>query len=351
MKFYFDESGNFQLPPAGEHRVGIVSGIVIPDSDEVEIFRQFDAFLSRLPTSSFKNGEPKGRLLDDAGREAFADFLVALPGILLCPIMLDLTSLVGKPEADIAGLVSQKLLRLQAACKHQTFRDEIIQLATDVGTMSTQQCLRLAAWAKCIGRTINDSIIQHSGLKYESSWNSLRFEIDPVESTPGNREERVFETMLPMWVSSWSQNNPFTEIEGIHTPDHPLVKNWDCDKGLDVGKMFKNNVRYVSSASSKGIQLADMIATVVRRAVMGVANTVNLQNYGAMMTKTIGNPLHACGMFCLAPAELKDLQRRYYGIFEAINAARGSYPGSYSEPEPEPATMIDSGCRSRRVTN
>lgn len=107
MKFFFDESGNFQLPPAGEHRVGIVSGVAIPDSAEAEVFGQFDAFLSKLPASSFKNGEPKGRLLDDAGRKALADMLVDLPGILFCPIMLDLTSLVGQAQADVSGFVSK----------------------------------------------------------------------------------------------------------------------------------------------------------------------------------------------------------------------------------------------------
>lgn len=233
MQFYFDESGNFQLPPAGEHRAGIVSGVAIPESDQAEVFRQFDAFLSKLPASSFKNGEPKGRLLDDTGRKALADMLVDLPGILLCPIII-----------------------------------------------------------------------------------------------VGNREERVFETMLPMWVSSWSHDEPFTEIEGIHTPDHPLVKNWDCDDGLDVGKMLKNNVHYVSSASSKGIQLADMTASLVRRSVVGVVNFIDLQNYGLMMTKTIGKTRHACGMFCLAPADIKDLERRYHGLADAINAARGPLPSS-----------------------
>lgn len=135
-----------------------------------------------------------------------------------------------------------------------------------------------------------------------------------------------------MWVSSWSQDEPFTTIEGIHTVDHPLVKNWDCDEGLDIGKMFKNNLHYVSSASSKGIQLADMTATLVRRAVMGIVNAVDLQNYGFMMTKTIGKPLHACGMFCLAPADIKDLERRYHGLADAINAARGSFPAFYCKP-------------------
>ena len=332
MKFFFDESGNFQLPPPGEHRAGIVCGIAIPDSDDVEIFRRFDAFVGALPASAFKNGEPKGRLLDDDDRKDFANMIAGLPGILICPIMLDLTSLVGQLQADVAGLVSQKLMQLQATCKHQTFRDQLVGLANDVSDLSMQQALRLVAWAKCISRTIRDSMILHSGPQYEPSWNALRFEIDPVEQTPGNREERVFKTMLPMWVSSWSHDDPVTLIEDVHTADHPLVKNWDTEKGLDVGKMFENNVHYVSSDTSKGIQLADMTATLVRRAVIGVANAVNLQNYGFMMTKTVGQPLHACGMFCIAPAEIKELERRYHGLADAINGARGSLPGSYCVP-------------------
>jgi len=334
MKFYFDESGNFQLPPAGEHRVGIVVGVAIPDLDEVEVFRKFNAFLSNLPTSSFKSGEPKGRLLDHGGCKALANLLINLPGILFCPIMLDLTSLVGKPEADVGGLVSKKLMQFQGTCKHQVFRDEIVTLANNVCAMSTQQCLRLVAWAKCISRTLNDSIVLHSGTKYESSWNSLHFEIDPVEQSPENREERVFEMLLPMFVRSWSYDEPFTKIEGIHTCDHPLVKNWDHDEGLNIGKMFKNNVNYVSSAGSKGIQLADMVATLVRRAVMGQGKTgiidpANLHNYGIMMTKSIGKPLNACGIFFLAPVKIEEIHRRYYGLPEAIDAARGSLPGSY----------------------
>ena len=82
MKFVCDESGNSQLPPAGKHQVGIVSGIAIPDSGEAEIFRRFDAFLSNLPSSSFKDGEPKGNLLHDASRKALPAMLAFIHSLL-----------------------------------------------------------------------------------------------------------------------------------------------------------------------------------------------------------------------------------------------------------------------------
>jgi hypothetical protein len=334
MHFYFDESGNFQLPPAREHRVGIVSGIVIPETHEAEVFRRFDGFVGTLPASAFKNGEPKGRLLDDAGCKALAEMLINLPGILVCPTMLDLTSLVGGPQIDGARL-SRKLMAVQAACEHKSFRDELIEFANDASRLSQQQTLRLMAWAKGISRTIQDSIIFHSSGEYEPSWNSLRFEIDPVEEAPGSREERVLEKMLPGWVSGWSRREPFMLIEEIHTANHPFVKNWDRDTGLDIGKMFRNNVHYVTSAESKGIQLTDMIATLVRRAAMGVRGLYRfdaLRNYGFMMTKSIGRAEMACGLTNLTQSKSEGLERRYLGLVDAIKWARQFLSGSYCEP-------------------
>jgi hypothetical protein len=110
------------------------------------------------------------------------------------------------------------------------------------------------------------------------------------------------------------------------------VKNWDTGEGLDIGKMFRTNVHYVSSAKSKGIQLADMKASLVKRAVIGVANTKDLQNYGLMMTKSIGKSERACGLFCLAPAAIDDFNRRYQGLTDAIIGGRSAVPGSYCEP-------------------
>ena len=293
------------------------------------VFRAFDRFLKTLPSSAFVKGEVKGRLLDENTRKRLADLIVDLPpGILFCPIMLDLTSLIGTPQANVSAAVVAKLNSLWGMCKHATLRAKLDQLAANIDRMSDQQVLRLTAWAKCISRCINDSIIFHSGEAFHASWSSLRFEIDPVQQS-GGTEKDSFEFLLPAWVTAWSQGEPLMTIEGVHTSEHPFVKNWDCPTGIDVGKMFKNNVHYVPSDKSLGIQLADVTATLVRKAVIGLATASNLQNYGFLLTRTIGMPYHAAGMFFLAPHDVADVERRYKGIVDAINAARATIPTSY----------------------
>ena len=90
-----------------------------------------------------------------------------------------------------------------------------------------------------------------------------------------------------------------------------------------------------------------MTASLVRRSVMGIASAVDLQNYGFMMTKTIGKPLLACGIFCLAPAEINDLERRYHGLADAINAARSSLHGSYCKPSGMGSDRVSSYLETR----
>ncbi|OAI39239.1 hypothetical protein AYO40_01325 [Planctomycetaceae bacterium SCGC AG-212-D15] len=295
--------GNFQVPPAGDHRVGIVVGVAVPETEQAGIFNRFDTFLSQLPKSAFENGEPKGRLLDDGGRNAFAQLVASLPGVLVCPSMLDLTSLSGTSNADAREPVLRRLNSQLGAFKHESMPDEVANLVATIEEMSAQQFLRLLGWALCVNRAIRDSIILHSDEEHRSSWESLRFEIDRAEQGSARREEKVFSIMLPTWLTSWSLKKPLLLIEELHTTDHPLVKNWDRKEGLDLGNMFRNNVHYVSSASSKGIQLADLIASVVRRAVCGVVRPFDLRNYGLVMTKQSASP--QTPVACSASAKAK----------------------------------------------
>jgi hypothetical protein len=80
-------------------------------------------------------------------------------------------------------------------------------------------------------------------------------------------------------------------------------------------------------------RFADMTATLVRRAVVGLATAPNLKNYGFMITKTIGrDPLRASGICFLCPHDVLDAERRYSGIADSINGARAGNAKAYARP-------------------
>ena len=325
MRIYLDESGDFRIPLSDdENAVGIVVGVVIPETKEPSILERFNEFTERLQSHELKNGEPKGSLFGDDSRRRFANFIAHSDGLLLCPTMLDLTSLARRPEFDVKTGVSRKLREWASKCKHDEMRREVTKLANQVGNLSLQQVIRLAAWARCIKRCVIDSVVFHSGQEFDVCWENMRFEIDPVDRRPGKGEQPVFRTMLPAWVCAWSVNEPFSLIEEVHTPDHPFVKNFDTSTGVDFGKMIRGNIKYPRSEASPGIQIADIASSaIVAKVVRGLVSADDLHNYGIMMTRAIRPPLEATGLFSFVDPSLDDWRKRFYGMSEAIAGAKG----------------------------
>jgi hypothetical protein len=226
MKFYFDESGDFTVPTnEQQHAVGIVVGVVVPESVEEDFFDRFTEFVSELPQSAFKNGEPKGNLLNNEDRRSFAMIVSECEGVVFCPTMLDLTSMAGH-GSKIHDHIVRKIQTIVPQCEFQTLRDEVEQLGRQIANLNPVQAFRLGTWAKCIKRSIADSILLHSHPEFNDCWDVISFEIDPVQRKAGSREEIVFKCMLPAWITGWNQQDPLTATKEIHTDSHPFVRNW-----------------------------------------------------------------------------------------------------------------------------
>lgn len=112
-------------------------------------------------------------------------------------------------------------------------------------------------------------------------------------------------------------------IAEIHTEAHPLIRNYSTRDGeFDLTRIFRDNLYYVPSPSSKGLQMADMAASIIRHAVCGIATINNLMNYGLLLKNNLWAPKYAHGLFCLTDESHVDY-RRYAGLTWAIAKAKG----------------------------
>jgi hypothetical protein len=85
--------------------------------------------------------------------------------------------------------------------------------------------------------------------------------------------------------------------------------------------MLRGNVHFCTSEQSVGIQFADMAASVVRKAVVGVVSTFDLDSYGLMMLRALGSPMHIHGIFSFAELDVTDRSQRYHGLVQAVEKA------------------------------
>jgi hypothetical protein len=323
MHFYFDESGDFSPPnDATEHKASVVVGVDIPEIIEASVFESYDNFVKGLQSEELDRGEPKGRMLTDDGRRHFCEMLAGQENVFITPAILDLTSLAnGRAKAAIDSLV-EKLNCIAPQCKYETMTNDVRLLARQIANLSIEQNLRMLAIAKCLFHALKHSILFRCEPEYESCWDNIIIDIDPVQQRSSSRERIVFESMMLGWITAWTHRDPIVTIEGTYSADHPFSRRYSIDgEGIDIGALLRDHIRWPSSSTSQGIQISDMCATINSLAVRRIVDTNDLRNYGMLMTRNVLAPQLAPGLITVSEEKL-DLGTRYSGLISAITAAR-----------------------------
>ncbi len=274
MQFFFDESGDFSIPMAGEHRCAVVCGLVVPETVQTSLFAEFEAFASALLREETNQGEPKGTLLRDDSRIGFCRLLNNYCGqVLVTPTTLDLSISSAKTAGNMCEHMKARLFEEAKRCVHTTMRNQMAELAKQWGNLSINDGLRLISLTSCFWEAIEHSVVFLSEKPYYACWESLHFVVDTVRTAQLSRDERVFRIMVLMWLTAWTKRRPLTTIAEIHTPDHPFEKNYCIDDGkFDLGKMLRGNIYFRRSDDSLGLQMADICSNIVYQAVHDLGN-------------------------------------------------------------------------------
>lgn len=272
MRIFVDESGSFQVPAAREeHAAAVVVGVVVPEICEERLFAEFKQLSVSLAPSERKGAEPKGARLKSDSRLQFCDILASIEGLLVLPITADLSQLADLTNAFPARL-SSSLDAFAKRCVHQTMRDEMSLLARQVANLSTTDLLKLVLYADCMQECVHHAVAYRSHGPYRDSWATMDIVIDQIGKDAGRREKLVFEKMVLAWLTAWSVRRPLMMIKEIHTSDHPFVKRFEQEDGINMRSLYGDAIRWEDSASELGLQIADIAAAIVFDAVHDLAN-------------------------------------------------------------------------------
>lgn len=298
LHYFIDEAGDYRIPDSpAEHRVAVASCVAFTDGAWAAADEAFRLFKAELSKSELEASEPRWHLLTAEHQTAFCDLLAGLRGVSLTPVTLDLSHLAERDNDWLESMLT-KLDNEPDLMKYETMRVQIRELAKQARNLSPVQHLRIHSWAYCLLQALQYSIIFLGHGSDQSSWKKVTISIDPVQPRPGSREERVFSIMVLAWLAGWSRLQPFTTVEGIHTPDHEFVKLYEMDAGVDLGKLVRGNLRWQQSQNSRGIQIADLTAAAVLQAASELKKgSTSLKNYASLMRASFYGPVRGPGLF------------------------------------------------------
>lgn len=318
MKFFFDESGDFKIPYKNKHKVGVVSGVVISESIEEELYKKFNNFISELDSSEFENREPKGSLLTNKSRVKFCELLNNFEGILLTPVTLDLSSLFNVGYTNFNKHMAEMLNFNAQIMKYETMKNELLLLSRQAGNLSSVQAIRIYSIANCFREAIHHALIFLSEGDYEVCWNALKYIIDQYQVSKNSREEQIFSKLILAWLAGWSRGHPFLQIKEIHTQDHIIMKKYHFGDAFNIGALLKDKIYWEASSNVKGLQIADIAANIVYRASTELNDkNDSLSIFSSLMRSSPYGYVRGPGIF--TPISLVDISKeKFFPLMQAM---------------------------------
>ena len=271
MRIFVDESGDFAFPSDGRHDAYVLAGVICPNSEypEVEAFVRDRCHAWGLPELHAKSMRP-------AQITEVASFI--------CDRSLTAIAHVTDTELMDRALITDFRMRQAARIAEsrdrwrarggdsETLAAEIDQLIAAAGLkdeVSNPEFVQQHQLPLLILGCVQVCLDRFFGPEWNSDFETFDFVIDaklPDALSPGERYSR--EIYKPVLGSSkgFSLELP---PDGKSQADHPFRQfDHEDSEHTDLGRLFVNGLPSGESHDHAGLQLADIVANTVRRAVL-----------------------------------------------------------------------------------
>ena len=276
MNIFVDESGSFVWHPK-EDSWSVVVAIATPESSR----SQMADVVRRLRRSQ---GTLRGEVkLPELGEREYIQFLDDLKAVEFVMFATATDSGTNSPDR-VESHQAAHVANIRANIPRMVYdggRAGMALLADQLESLPYQLYVQLHCQVNLfhdvIGRAINFYVQRRP-----STLNEFRWRIDQKNTTKTVFEE-AFEKFAPPLLQARSIREPFKKIRGL---DYRHFSNYDFQEGefpdylqreyglpsmegFNLQKLFRGNLRFVDSTESDGIQVADLLASGLRRVLKG----------------------------------------------------------------------------------
>ncbi|WP_427183768.1 DUF3800 domain-containing protein [Bordetella bronchialis] len=277
MYIFVDESGTFAFTDK-ENAWCTVAGYVLPESGR----RRLDSLLSDL---RLKHGAGREVKLGTLPESAFIKFLIDLEklGGIAFAVAVDI-SLHRREQIQRHQLMQVEKIRQNIdKMLYEEGRRAIAEFAEEIIGLPPQLYTQLVLQVELV-HTVLKLAPLYFVQREPVSLANFRWRIDQKDRLP-NRYEKVFRKILPGLLQTKSLQDPMIFLEG---EDYRYFKRFEYKPGtaptylnelygldvdtsdgnsVNVGLMINDDFSYVDSKQYSGVQVADLIASGVRRAL------------------------------------------------------------------------------------
>jgi len=300
MRIYIDEAGNFVPPANGQSLFSLVLALVVPASIENELFQEFLRLRDTWPNNAV---ETKGSKLDEAQAAQLIE-LVSRYDVFVKFFAADAAThgdgVVGPFKARQADAITANL----TAEHHPPIVAQLRGLADAIRRMPNQLFVQAFLVIDLVLKVIEESTLYYVQ-RMPEELRSIAWTIDRKDRTITEMEDTWSTIILPMSETHFAHHplvclqgadySHFDARYGIDPNDEEMKRHieWtreaygirDAERppGLNAGLLLSEQREFADSASNLGLQLADMLATTLRRALNDRLRPAAWKDFGRLL--------------------------------------------------------------------
>lgn len=301
MRIFIDEAGAFLPPTSSQSSYSLVLALVIPSSCEKELYYEFLRLRDSWPVQRV---EIKGSSLDEKRASEIIDLLAPFD-VVVDFVAVDM-ALHGKDVIDAFKLRQAEAITAHVTREHHPEMVlQMVQLEHTVQNMPNQLFIQTELTIKLILSILQIATLYFVQRKPEEL-GDIAWVVDRKGHTLTEMEETWSTLILPFSESHFMRKpiiflkegdySHFARYETNPAADENMAKHleWAAatygkpdvnseKRVVDAKRLLTEQLRFLDSLDSLGLQLADMLATILRRALNNHLQKSGWMNFGKLI--------------------------------------------------------------------
>jgi hypothetical protein len=271
MYIFVDESGTF----TNSNKLDawcVVCAYVAPEHKR----RSIDNLVNRVRAIGNNGAETKLKHLSESQYTWFLEELRTLGGLAFA-VAVDVG--LHRPEGVVQHQDGQanKIVEHREKMKHESARQGIDDLAAEIRSLPPQLYTQLICQVELFHKVLTRAPL-YFVQRHPPTLGNFRWRLDQKARVP-TAYEKAFQKILPAILQSKSFSDPMIMLEGADYShfsrfDYPpeekptyLKEQYGIEvgEGSNIGRIVSENFKLADSATTSGLQIADLLASGIRR--------------------------------------------------------------------------------------
>ncbi len=328
MRVYIDEAGAFIVPPPMHpHSISLVLALAVPSASEADLFYKFLRLRDGWPKQAI---EIKGRTLDESQAAQVIDLLNRYD-VLVSYFAVDMATHPDQVVDDLRIRQAASVAENISPAHHPNMVSQLEKLSCTIREMPNQLFLQAFLTIKLILELIEDVTLYYAQ-RLPKELADIAWVIDRKNHTITEMEEMWTILILPASETHFAMT-PLTTLIGadyshfearygftVDTMDAEMIRHldWlhvthgvrnltDDARGIDAKLLLSEQRKFLDSRDSLGLQLADMLGAILRRALNDRLQIPGWENFGKLLVRRRqpGSSFLQLGIAPNAPRSLK----------------------------------------------